>query len=89
MPAVALMGGAALYLLAHVAFRWRSIHRFSTQRLVAAVALLALIPVAARDPVSGERGAAWPSSLGALIVYEVVHFAELRDKMRHQLAHER
>ncbi len=28
-------------------------------------------------------------ALGAVIVYEVIHFAELRDKMRHQLAHER
>ena len=26
VPAVALLGGAALYLLAHVAFRWRNIH---------------------------------------------------------------
>ena len=34
VPAVALLGGTALYLLAHVAFRWRNVHRFSTQRLV-------------------------------------------------------
>ena len=30
VPAAALLGGAALYLLAHVAFRWRNVHRFST-----------------------------------------------------------
>ena len=34
VPAVAMLGGIALYLLAHVAFRWRNVHRFSTQRRV-------------------------------------------------------
>ena len=34
VPAVALLGGVALYLLAHVAFRWRNVHRFSAQRLL-------------------------------------------------------
>ena len=38
VPAVAMLGGAALYLLAHVAFRWRNVHRFSLQRLLAALA---------------------------------------------------
>ena len=33
VPATALLGGTALYLLAHVAFRWRNVHRFSWQRL--------------------------------------------------------
>ena len=88
VPAVALMGGAALYLLAHVAFRWRNIHRFSTQRVVGAAALLALIPVALEVP-SLVSVALVAVALGAVIVYEVIHFAELRDKMRHQLAHER
>ena len=32
VPAVAMLGGAALYLLAHVAFRWRNVHRFSLER---------------------------------------------------------
>ncbi|HEX5621915.1 MAG TPA: low temperature requirement protein A, partial [Solirubrobacteraceae bacterium] len=27
VPAAALLGGAAIYLLAHVAFRWRNVHR--------------------------------------------------------------
>ncbi len=33
VPAVALLGGTALYLLAHVAFRWRNIHTFNVHRL--------------------------------------------------------
>ena len=36
VPAAALLGGTAIYLLAHVAFRWRNVHRFSWQRLIVA-----------------------------------------------------
>ncbi len=36
VPAVAMMGGTAMYLLAHVAFRLRNVHRLSTERLVCA-----------------------------------------------------
>ena len=46
VPAVAMLGGTAVYLLAHVAFRWRNVHRFSWQRLLCAVVLCALIPLA-------------------------------------------
>jgi low temperature requirement protein LtrA len=87
IPAVALMGGTALYLLAHVAFRWRNIHRFSTQRLVAALVLLAVIPLALELPALASV-AIVAAVLSAVILYEVVRFAELRDKMRHQLAHD-
>jgi low temperature requirement protein LtrA len=37
VPAVAMLGGVGVYLLAHVAFRWRNVHRFSTVRLLCAV----------------------------------------------------
>src|SRR3954452_7992437 len=46
VPAVALLAGTALYLLAHVAFRWRNVHRFNTARLLCALVLLALVPAA-------------------------------------------
>jgi low temperature requirement protein LtrA len=85
IPAVALMGGNALYLVTHVAFRWRNVHRFSTQRLVCALFLLAMIPIAKEIPALASVGIV-VTALSAVIVYEVVHFAELRDKMRHQLA---
>ena len=39
VPATALLGGTALYLLAHVAFRWRNVHRLTFARL-GVVALL-------------------------------------------------
>jgi low temperature requirement protein LtrA len=87
IPAVSMLGGTALYLLAHVAFRWRNVHRFSLQRVVCAVVLCALIP-AATELDALVTLAILAAILAALIVYETVHFAELRDRMRHQLAAE-
>lgn len=84
VAAVALLGGIALYLLAHVAFRWRNVHRFSTQRLVCAVVLLALVPLALEVPALVTMAIA-AVLLVALIVYETVRFADLRERLRHQL----
>jgi low temperature requirement protein LtrA len=84
VPAVAMLGGTALYLLAHVAFRWRNVHRFSIQRVVAAAVLAAFIPVAVEIP-SLATLAFVAAVLAVLIAYETVHFAELRDRLRHQL----
>jgi low temperature requirement protein LtrA len=87
VPAVAMLGGVGLYLLAHVAFRWRNVHRFSTQRVVAAVALAAFVPAALEIPALATLGML-TAALAALIAYETVHFAQLRDRLRHQLARE-
>jgi low temperature requirement protein LtrA len=87
VPAVALLGGTAFYLLAHVAFRWRNVHRFSVQRVVAAAALVALLPVVLEIPSLATLGVVL-AVLSLLIAYETVRFAELRDRLRHQLAHE-
>jgi low temperature requirement protein LtrA len=84
-PATALLGGLALYLLAHVAFRWRNVHRFSVQRVVTAVVLVALIPLAVEVPALATLGIA-TAVLIALIAYETVRFAELRERLRHQAA---
>jgi len=84
VPAVATLGGTALYLLAHVAFRYRNVHRLSIHRLLCAVLLVALIPVALE--VSALTSLAiLLGALVALIAYETIRFAELREKMRHQL----
>ena len=83
VPAFALLGGIALYLLAHVAFRWRNVHRFSTARLVAAVVLIALLPLAVEIPALAMLGVA-TAVLTALIAFETVRFAELRERLRHQ-----
>jgi low temperature requirement protein LtrA len=87
VPAVATLGGTALYLLAHVAFRWRNVHRFSVQRTLGAALLLALIPAAEALPALATLGIL-AAGLSALITYETIRFADLRDRLRHQLARE-
>jgi low temperature requirement protein LtrA len=87
VPAAALLGGLAVYLVAHVFFRYRNVHRFSWQRLLTAALLVALLPVAVElDALLTVTIAA--VMLAVLIAYETVRFAELRDRLRHQLAHE-
>jgi low temperature requirement protein LtrA len=86
VPAAALLGGVAVYLLAHVAFRWRNVHRFSWQRLLTAVLLVALLPVAL-ELSALTTIAIVGVLLSALIAFETWRFAELRDRMRHQLEH--
>jgi low temperature requirement protein LtrA len=87
VPAVALLGGAACYLLAHVAFRWRGVHSLSGRRLVCALVLLALIPVGVVLPALATLGIL-AAALAALIAYEALRYADVRDRVRHQLAHE-
>jgi len=84
VPAAAMLGGTALYLLAHVAFRWRNVHTLSTQRLVCAVLLVVLVPVAVAIPALATLGVL-AAILVALIAYEALRFAEARDRIRHQL----
>jgi low temperature requirement protein LtrA len=86
VPAAALLGGAAIYLLAHVAFRWRNVHRFSWQRLIAAALLVALLPLGVEISALVTT-AIVGALLAALIAFETWRFAELRDRMRHQLEH--
>jgi low temperature requirement protein LtrA len=85
--AVAMLGGTALYLLAHVAFRWRNVHRLSVGRLVCALVLVALVPAAVELPALATL-ALLGALLVGLIVYEAIAFAALRDRMRHQLSRE-
>jgi low temperature requirement protein LtrA len=84
IPAIGLLGGTALYLLAHVAFRLRNLHTLNRQRLVCAALLVALIPVALAVPALATV-AGLAAILAALIGYEVVRFAELRHRIRHRL----
>jgi low temperature requirement protein LtrA len=84
VPAAALLGGTALYLLAHVAFRWRNVHRFSWQRLAGAVVCLALLPVATRVPALLAL-TLLALVLWTVVAYEYFRFAELRARLRAQL----
>jgi low temperature requirement protein LtrA len=87
VPATALLGGLAVYLVAHVFFRYRNVHRVSWQRLAVAVLMVALLP-AAVELAALLTIAIVAVVLAVLIAYETHRFAELRDRLRHQLAHE-
>ncbi len=87
VPAVAVLAGTAIYLLAHVAFRWRNVHTLSRQRLVCAVLLLALVPAALELPALATAGIV-AAVLIALVAYEALRFADARDRIRHQLENE-
>jgi low temperature requirement protein LtrA len=87
VPAVALLGGAAMYLLAHVAFRLRNMGSLSTRRLLCAIVLLALLPAGAALPALATLGLL-AAVLVALILYEVLRYADLRDRVRHQVVRE-
>ena len=81
VPALALTGGPALYLLGQVAFRERILGSFSPHRALAAAALLALIPLAlGADAVIAL--AAVSIVLAILIAYEAVHYREQRARVR-------
>jgi len=83
--AAALFGGTALYLLGHVAFRWRQVHSLSRQRSLAALGAILLYPVALHVPAL-LTPALVLVLLCVLIVYEVTRFAETRERVRHELA---
>jgi hypothetical protein len=82
VPATALVGGVATYLLAHVAFRLRNVRTLNKDRLVTAVLLLALTPLADEVPalvaLAGLTAILW-----SMIAYEAVRFAAARDVVRH------
>jgi low temperature requirement protein LtrA len=82
VPAVALCGGAALYLLGQVAFAARSFGSVKIHRLVTAVGCIAVIPLAAEvDAIVTVVVVA--ALLTALVTYETIHYAEARYEIRH------
>jgi low temperature requirement protein LtrA len=81
VSATALCGGAALYLAAHVAFRARNVGSVNRQRIVAAFACLALIPLATTvDSLAAL--AAIATVLATLISFEALYFREARARVR-------
>ena len=86
VPAAALVGGVAMYLLGHVAFRWRQVHSLSRQRSLTAIACLLLYPVAVAVPAIVTLGLVL-LLVCLLIVYEVTRFADARERVRQELAH--
>jgi low temperature requirement protein LtrA len=88
VPAVALLGGLALYLLAHVAFRFRHIHTVNTRRSLLAAILLALLPVATEIPALATV-AVVTTLVWMLIAYETRSYGANRARVRREeFAHE-
>jgi low temperature requirement protein LtrA len=82
VPAVALCGGAALYLFGQGAFAARSFGAVKIHRLLTAIACLAVIPLATEvDAI--VTAVVMAALLTALVTYETIHYAEARDEIRH------
>jgi low temperature requirement protein LtrA len=82
----ALVGGVALYLLAHVLFKWLTVHRLSVARLVGAGALLVAMPLVGSLPALAQLGVV-AGVLTVTLVVESVIWAESRHQIRAELTH--
>ena len=87
VPAFALLGGLAFYLLGHVAFRYRHVHTVNRQRLALAVVFFALVPAALELPPLAIL-ALLNVLIWVMIVYETISYGEARARVRHELAAE-
>ncbi|MGN6202261.1 MAG: low temperature requirement protein A, partial [Solirubrobacterales bacterium] len=83
VPAFALLGGLALYLIGLVAFRYRHIQTLNRQRLGLAIVLLLLIPVATAVPALVSLAAA-VLLIWAMIAYEHRGYGPGRDRLRRE-----
>jgi len=81
VPAFALLGGLAIYLLGHVIFRYRHVHTISRRRLLTAIVLLILVPVATEVPALVAL-AVVNLLIWALIAYETRSYGEGRRRVR-------
>jgi low temperature requirement protein LtrA len=82
VPAVGLCGGAALYLLGHIAFLFRATGYVFRRRTVGAFVLLALIPAALALPALAAL--ALVSAVCSLVVaYEAIRYRATRLQVRH------
>ena len=82
----ALVGGVVLYLLAHVEFKWLTVHNVSTIRLGAAAVLLLAWPVLPLVPAMGQLAVVAAVLVITLVVESVLH-AEDRRRIRAEMAH--
>jgi low temperature requirement protein LtrA len=85
VPAFALLGGVAAYLLGHVAVRLRGAHTLNRRRLALAIVLVALVPAAVEVPGLATLGGV-TGLLGAMIAYETRLYGEGRGRVRHEYA---
>jgi low temperature requirement protein LtrA len=82
VPAFALLGGVAVYLLGLVAFRYRHVRSINRQRLGLAIVLLILVPVATAVPALIAL-AIVDVLIWVMIAYEHHGYDERRTQLRH------
>lgn len=85
VPAFALLGGVAVYLLGLVGFRYRHVQSINLRRAGLAIVLLLLIPVATAIPAIASL-AIVDVLMVALIVIEHRGYGETRDEVRRQFS---
>jgi low temperature requirement protein LtrA len=85
VPAFALLGGVATYLLGLVAFRYRHVQTINRQRLGLAIVLLILVPVITQIPALIGL-AIVVVLIWAMIAYEHRSYGEGRAQLRHEAA---
>jgi low temperature requirement protein LtrA len=83
LPLSAMYGGVALFLIGHVAFTYRVERMVKVQRVVTAVLLMALIPLAAQLPALGAL-ALLTAIMVVLIAAESIRFSDDRERIRHE-----
>jgi low temperature requirement protein LtrA len=81
-PALGLCGGLGLYLLGHVAFRWRVAGTVNRERLAVGLVLFALTAAAVAVPGWASLTLVLAVMIG-IVGYETVAWAETRDRVRH------
>ena len=82
--AFALLGGVAIYLLAHVVLRLRNARTLNRQRFALALLLFALIPAAMEIPALATLGGV-NVLLWVMIAYETYRYDDRRYRLRHGL----
>jgi low temperature requirement protein LtrA len=81
VPAFALLGGLSVYLLGLIAFRLRHVRTLNRQKLLLAIVLLLLVPVATEIPALAVLAIA-NLLIWALIAYETRLYGEGRQRVR-------
>jgi low temperature requirement protein LtrA len=78
----ALVGGITLYLLGHVAFKWRVLHVVNVERAMLAVALLSMLLLGPHVPALATLAVLTAAMVG-LVAVETIRLAEVRHRIRH------
>ena len=83
LPLAGLYGGMALFLLAHSVFKYRVWRRVTMRRVLVALGLVVLIPLATELAALAALGLL-TAVVVAMIATEAVSYSEVREQVRHE-----